>query len=165
MDSFSVASFQSSSPSSLYTTTSSSTQWGPGALAGKAILGLGKAVIRGVEYLVISRRISAIKAFMPCWDDNVAQSGNLERMFDDLLELSRHVCVLRWHPGRPSLFHRSGLYPKAIHREAMQIILVQIAKKETYHLCLSLSRWEIEHAELVNFLLEIIGVVLFSKRG
>jgi hypothetical protein len=52
-----------------------------------------------------------------------------------------------------------------IHREAMQIILVHIAKKETCNPCLSLSRWEIEHAELVNFLLEIIGVVLFSKRG
>ncbi|KAJ6505437.1 hypothetical protein C8R45DRAFT_549030 [Mycena sanguinolenta] len=133
------------SESSVYTTTSSSTQWGPGALAGKAIRAMGKAVVRGTEYVVISRRLSAIKAaFSPRSDDN----RPTERMFDDLLELSR-----------------PALYPEAFRIQAMQIIVAQIASEDTYHLQCSFSKWEIDHEELVALLSEIIGVVLFSKRG
>ncbi|KAJ6605343.1 hypothetical protein DFH09DRAFT_1300075 [Mycena vulgaris] len=148
MDLAPISSRRSSSARSVYTTTSSSTQWGPGALAGKAILAMGKAVVRGVDYLVISRRMSAIKAVMPCSDDDVGRSRNLETMFDDLLELSG-----------------PGLYPEAVRIQAMQLILAQIATKQTHHLRLSILKWEIEYAELVAFLTEIIGVVLFSKRG
>ncbi|KAJ6605350.1 hypothetical protein DFH09DRAFT_1353815 [Mycena vulgaris] len=148
MDPAIIPSRRSSSASSVYTTTSSSTQWGPGALAGKAILAIGKAVVRGVDYLVISRRMSVIKAAMPCSDDDVGRSRNLETMFDDLLELSRQA-----------------LYPEAVRIQAMQTILAQIATKQTHHLRLSISKWEIEFAELVAFLSETVGVVLFSKRG
>ncbi|KAJ7691330.1 hypothetical protein B0H17DRAFT_566082 [Mycena rosella] len=139
---------RSSSTSSFYTTTSSSTQWGPGALAGKAVLALGKAVVRGAEYLVISRRISAIKATMPCSDDHISQFRNLERMFDELLELSR-----------------PGLYPDDVHAQAMRTILVQIAIEQTHHLRLGIAKWEIPHAELVEFLSEIGAVAIFWKRG
>ncbi|KAJ7739090.1 hypothetical protein B0H14DRAFT_2638345 [Mycena olivaceomarginata] len=135
------------SENSVYTTTSSSTQWGPGAMAGKAILAMGKAVVRGTQYLIITRRLSAIKAVMPCSDD-FSNYENFEAMFDDLLELSR-----------PSL------YPDGLRTQAMQLIIAQIARTETYHLRLSILKWEIDHEELVAFLLEIIGVVLFSRRG
>ncbi|KAJ7115270.1 hypothetical protein C8R44DRAFT_794364 [Mycena epipterygia] len=148
MDSASIASRHPSAENSLYTTTSSSTQWGPGALAGKAILAMGKAVVRSAEHLIILRRMSAIKAATPCSDDSSAQFGSLETMFDDLLELSRPM-----------------LYPEAIRIQAMQIIMAQIAGKQTLHLRDSISRWEIEHDELVAFLSEIVGVALFSKRG
>jgi hypothetical protein len=47
----------------------------------------------------------------------------------------------------------------------MQLILAQIASTETYHLRRSVSKWEIDHEELVAILSGIIGVVLFSKRG
>ncbi|KAJ7691308.1 hypothetical protein B0H17DRAFT_1063431 [Mycena rosella] len=144
----STTSLHSSSSNSVYTTTSSSTQWGPGALAGKAILAVGKAVLRGAEYLVISRRLSAIKAIMPCLDDNLSQSWSLQRIFEDLLELSR-----------------PGLYPEAVRVQAMRMILVQIATQKTHHLCLCISQWDVTHAELVNFVSEIVAVVLFSKRG
>ncbi|KAJ7115255.1 hypothetical protein C8R44DRAFT_984025 [Mycena epipterygia] len=148
MDSASSASRHPSAESSLYTTTSSSTQWGPGALAGKAILAMGKAVVRSAEHLIILRRMAVIKAATPCSDDHSTQFGDLETMFDDLLELSRPM-----------------LYPEAIRIQAMQIILAQIARKETLHLRGSISRWEIEHDELVVFLSGIVGVILFSKRG
>jgi hypothetical protein len=82
------ASHDSMSERSVYTTTSSSTQWGPGALAGKAIRALGKAVVRSAEYFVISRRLTAIKAALPCSDSGDEQT--LEGIFDDLLELSRY---------------------------------------------------------------------------
>jgi hypothetical protein len=49
--------------------------------------------------------------------------------------------------------------------EAMQLIMAQIASKETHFLWCSMSKWEIDHDILVGFLSEIIGVVLFSKRG
>jgi hypothetical protein len=88
MDLRSIASRHSLSESSVYTTTSSSTQWGPGALAGKGILAIGKAVVRSAEYLVITRRLSAIKAVLPCSDKD---DGDGETMFNDLLELSRYV--------------------------------------------------------------------------
>ncbi|KAJ6605344.1 hypothetical protein DFH09DRAFT_1067619 [Mycena vulgaris] len=127
----------SASSISLYTTTSSSTQWGPGALAGKAILAMGKAVVRGADYILISRRVATIKAAMPCLD---GQSRSLEMMFDDLLELSR-----------------PDLYPDAVRIQAMQIILVQIATEQTHHLRRSISKWEIEYADLVALLSEIIG--------
>ncbi|KAJ7870764.1 hypothetical protein B0H14DRAFT_2725309 [Mycena olivaceomarginata] len=138
----------SSLSDTVYTTTSSTTQWGPGAMAGKSILAMGKAVVRSAEYLVISRRLSNIKATLPCSDNDLSQQRNLEAMFDDLLDLSRPT-----------------LYPEAFRMQAMQLILAQIASKEIYHLLCSISKWEIDHDELVSFLSEIIGVVLFSKRG
>ncbi|KAF8185307.1 hypothetical protein K438DRAFT_1836852 [Mycena galopus ATCC 62051] len=69
-------------------------------------------------------------------------------MFDDLLELSR-----------------PGLYPQTLRIHAIQLIMAQIASNNTYHLQCSFAKWEIDHDELVTFLSEIIGVVLFSKRG
>ncbi|KAJ7115265.1 hypothetical protein C8R44DRAFT_855310 [Mycena epipterygia] len=47
----------------------------------------------------------------------------------------------------------------------MQIILAQIAGKQTLHLRGNIAKWEIENDELVAFLSEIVGVALFSKRG
>ncbi|KAF7340478.1 hypothetical protein MVEN_01968100 [Mycena venus] len=142
-----LRSTQTISSSSLYTTTSSSTHWGPGAMAGKAILAMGKAVVRGAEYLVISRRLSSMKAIIPTSDDVLSQL-NFEGIFDDLLELSR-----------------PALYPEAFRVQAMQLLITQIATRQTYYLRCSISNWEIDHQELVAFLSEIIEVVLFSKRG
>ncbi|KAJ7872144.1 hypothetical protein B0H14DRAFT_3860471 [Mycena olivaceomarginata] len=144
-----MAASPSSSTSSLYTTTSSSTQWGPGALAGKALLGLGKAVVRGAEHVIILRRLSAIKAAMPCSDPiDSAQSQGFEKMFGDVLELSR-----------------KGLYPEAIRIQAMHTIVVQIARRHTHYLRLSLSKLKMEHDEIVALLCEIVAVVLFPNRG
>ncbi|KAJ7767866.1 hypothetical protein DFH07DRAFT_808000 [Mycena maculata] len=142
----SIASHTSETASSLYTTTSSNTQWGPGAIAGKAILAMGKAIIRGVDYLVILRRISAIKSVIPCSDPGAADSAHskkFETMFSDLLELSRR-----------------GLYPESIQIQAMDILVAQIARGHTHYLRLSLSKWE-EHTEMVGFLSEIIAIALF----
>jgi hypothetical protein len=71
---------------SLYTSTSSSTQWGPGWLAGKAVLAVGEAALRGAERLVILKRLATIKAHLPC---DATHSPFMDRLFDDLLELSR----------------------------------------------------------------------------
>ncbi|KAF8141026.1 hypothetical protein K438DRAFT_1878909 [Mycena galopus ATCC 62051] len=143
-----VTDMPASSTSSLYTTTSSSTQWGPGAIAGKALRALGKAVIRGIEHFIILRRLATIVAAMPCLDEaDSAEAHNFETMFDDVLELSRR-----------------GFYPESIRIQAMQIIVAQVAKQHTHHLCVSLSKW-VSNEDLVALLSEIAAVGLFANRG
>ncbi|KAJ7854517.1 hypothetical protein B0H14DRAFT_2756200, partial [Mycena olivaceomarginata] len=68
--------------------------WGPGAMAGKAILAMGKAVVWSAEYLIISRRLSSIKVALPCSDCDIAQQQRFGAMFDDLLK-SRETYFLR----------------------------------------------------------------------
>ncbi|KAK7007948.1 hypothetical protein R3P38DRAFT_3593012, partial [Favolaschia claudopus] len=135
--------------SSLYTTTSSSTQWGPGALSGKAIRAMGKAVIRGVEYLAIKRRLAAIKAASPfsleVKDD---QHALFQGMSDDLLELAR-----------------TGLYPETFRDLAVRLIIAQIAQGQTSYLLCSLSKWDVDSEVVATFLSEIIGVIFFCHRG
>ncbi|KAJ7160543.1 hypothetical protein C8R43DRAFT_947754 [Mycena crocata] len=135
---------------SLYTTTSSSTQWGPGATAGKAILAMGKAVLRGAEHLLILRRLAAIKALLPCADyiNGIQSDAALEKAFADLLVLAR-----------------PGLYPEDVRIQVMQIIVAQIATEQTRHLRLSIAKWEIDWEELDAFLSELVAVALFSNRG
>jgi hypothetical protein len=134
-------------------------------MAGKVILAMGKAVVRAAEYIVVSRRLSAIKTAMPCSDDDLRQSGSLESMFDDLLELSRYVWISNVTQFlRLISEQRPGLYSETVQTQALQIILVQISKEQTHHLRRSIIKWE-DPAEIVRLLSEIMGVVLFSKRG
>ncbi|KAJ6501778.1 hypothetical protein DFH09DRAFT_298375 [Mycena vulgaris] len=137
-----------SSLSSLYTSTSSSTQWGPGALAGKAILALGKATLRGAERLVIFRRMVAIKARLPCLDDerSGADTCFMDGIFDDLVELSR-----------------PELYPESIRQPAMELILAQIASGHTTYLLNSLSKWLPD--DLIVLIAEIISISMFCRDG
>ncbi|KAJ7916860.1 hypothetical protein B0H13DRAFT_2446229 [Mycena leptocephala] len=121
---------------------------GPGATAGKAILAMGKATLRSVESLIISRRLAAIRAAIPCTDNKESQNGHLEKMFGDLLELSR-----------------PGLYPEGVRIQAMQILLAQIATEHTHLLRLSIAKWDVDSEELDALLREIIAVALFSSRG
>ena len=85
----------SSSPpcSSEYTTTSSSTIWGPGALLGKFLLAFGKALLHVGEYVVIRRRLSAIKSAFPHHDNS--QVKNLDKLYEDILEVMRSVFRIR----------------------------------------------------------------------
>lgn len=77
---------------SLTTTTSRSTFTGIGSLAGKAIQNFGKLTLKGVEQILISRRISSIATHFPHQDST--HIAGLPEMYFDLLELSRYV-VLR----------------------------------------------------------------------
>jgi hypothetical protein len=60
---------------------------GPGSLSGKAILALGKATLRGAETLIIRQRLRVISSNFPHKNgDNIK---GIERMYEDILELSR----------------------------------------------------------------------------
>ncbi|KAK7065000.1 hypothetical protein R3P38DRAFT_2827454 [Favolaschia claudopus] len=134
---------------SLYTTTSSRTQLGPGALAGKVILSLGKTVIRGAERIVIAKRMTVIREHLPCTGERFVEGTDtlfMDGIFDDLVELSR-----------------PDLYPQSVRVPAMELILTQIASEHTTYLINCLSSWHIE--DLVLLITEVISVSLFCHSG
>ncbi|KAJ3860923.1 hypothetical protein EV359DRAFT_66917 [Lentinula novae-zelandiae] len=77
------------------TQSSATTLWGPGTLSGKAIKSLGEASLRGVEKLVVRWRLAKINAILPGLNSGnsspkyPASPEQLEKIYDDLLELSR----------------------------------------------------------------------------
>jgi hypothetical protein len=73
--------------SSIYTTTTSRTIPGIGALSGKFFHSFGKTVLRGFESVAIRRRLSHIESLCPLSDDNPPQ--DVLSLYDDLLELTR----------------------------------------------------------------------------
>ncbi|KAE9394794.1 hypothetical protein BT96DRAFT_1022346 [Gymnopus androsaceus JB14] len=78
------------SSDSLYsfsTVTSTSTFAGPGSLAGKAIHNFGKLTLKGIEQIIISRRLSSIATHFPHRNSN--SFAGFPEMYSDLLELSR----------------------------------------------------------------------------
>ncbi|KAF7367717.1 hypothetical protein MSAN_00835500 [Mycena sanguinolenta] len=132
---------------SIYTTTSSKTTWGPGALAGKAILALGKAAIRGAERVVIAKRMAVLRSHLPCSDDRAGpHTSFMDEVFDDLVELSR-----------------PELYPDSIRIPAMELILTQISSGHTTYLIHSLSKWLLE--DIILLVKEIVSTSMFSKCG
>lgn len=79
------------------TESSATTVWGPGTLSGRAIKSLGEASLRGVEKLMVRWRLAKINAILPALghgsgsslSKNTASGEQLEKVYDDLLELSR----------------------------------------------------------------------------
>ena len=71
-----------------HTTSSAETIWGPGTLSGRAIKSLGEASLRGVETLIIRWRLAKISSNLP-QNQKSPSTDKMERMYDDLLELSR----------------------------------------------------------------------------
>jgi len=85
-----------------------STRWGPGTLTGKALEAFGEATIRGIENLVIRRKLASLRSMFPHGNDTTI--GNIEQLYDDILELSRCVCTpctLRYNPR--NIHRTSGL--------------------------------------------------------
>jgi hypothetical protein len=74
---------------SISTATTSRTIYGIGALSGRLIHGLGEILLRGVDVMVIQRRLSYIETLSPLSDQNPQQ--DIERIYDDLVELSQYV--------------------------------------------------------------------------
>ncbi|RDB20023.1 hypothetical protein Hypma_013045 [Hypsizygus marmoreus] len=119
-------------------TSSGSTIPGLGALSGKAILALGKVTLRGAEYIVIQRRLANITSKFP--HTGAANIKNIEHIYDDLLELSRR-----------------DLYSDTVRDRVLQILLVQIASRQTRHLIKSLNKWP--PIEIQIFVSELIAIL------
>ncbi|KAF7331528.1 hypothetical protein MKEN_00031700 [Mycena kentingensis (nom. inval.)] len=134
---------------SLYTSSSSSTRWGPGALSGKAVLALGNATLRGAELVVISRRMRVIHAHLPVRDEENCEPSRaefIEGLVGDVLELSR-----------------PGLYSNSIRHPAMELVLIQIASSQTAHLVHCLRGWLLD--DLMLLIAETMSIARYSRAG
>ncbi|KAJ3829636.1 hypothetical protein F5880DRAFT_283035 [Lentinula raphanica] len=110
--------------------SSVSTFTGPGSLAGKALFNVGRLTLRGVEQIIISRRLSVIATHFP--HRNTDRIAGLTEMYADLLELSR--------------IH---LYSDAIRTRALQLLFAQIASRSTLHLINAISVWPLTEVNLL----------------
>ncbi|KAF7364951.1 hypothetical protein MVEN_00365900 [Mycena venus] len=113
------------------TTTDTSTTWGPGTLSGRALLALGEATIRGIDALLIGRRLTTIRLRAP------SLTGS---MYKDLLELCRPAMYSVW-----------------IAKQALRLTLAQICagpESSVYMFVVFLCKWAEPEARLI--LLELV---------
>ncbi|KAF5353687.1 hypothetical protein D9758_008663 [Tetrapyrgos nigripes] len=103
---------------------------GPGSLAGRAILNLGRLTLKGVERVIISRKLSGI--------GSLSRGSGSAETYSDILELSR-----------------PQMYPDNIHTEAMRLLVRQIASGRTENLLKALRNWH--PIEIRLLLSEMIG--------
>ncbi|KNZ72711.1 hypothetical protein J132_02145 [Termitomyces sp. J132] len=75
--------------------SSTSTVPGPGALTGKAVKALGMATLRGFDRLVMARHWVAIAHAFPHTDEQAQRIRHIDKIYDDLLEFSRHVTLTK----------------------------------------------------------------------
>ncbi|KAF7364948.1 hypothetical protein MVEN_00365600 [Mycena venus] len=108
------------------TFTDTSTTWGPGTVSGRALLALGEATIRGIDTLLILRRLATIRLRAP------SLTGS---MYNDLLELCR-----------------PGMYSARIAKQALTLTLVQIhegPESSVQIFAARLCKWPQEEARLI----------------
>ncbi|KAF5384538.1 hypothetical protein D9757_006445 [Collybiopsis confluens] len=113
-----------------YSLLSFSTFDGLGSSTGKAIFTVGKLTLKGIEQLIISRRLASISAQFPHLDiDNIPK---LHSMYMDLLE-----------------FSRIDMYSHSTRTRAIQILMRQIARRRTTSLAVALSTWSVVEVKLL----------------
>ncbi|KAJ6585272.1 hypothetical protein B0H19DRAFT_1250133 [Mycena capillaripes] len=120
-----------SESSSQRTFTDTSTVWGPGTVSGRAILALGEATIRGIDALLIWRRLATIRLRSP---------SLTQAMCNDLVELCR-----------------PDMYSVRIAKEALRLTLMQIfagPESSMYMFVVALCKWPREEARLI--ILELV---------
>ncbi|KAJ3877066.1 hypothetical protein F5051DRAFT_409650 [Lentinula edodes] len=128
------------------TQSSATTLWGPGTLSGKAIKSLGEASLRGVEKLVVRWRLAKINAILPGLNSGnsspkyPASAEQLEKIYDDLLELSR-----------------LDFYDEKVRQRALRLIMMQIGSREASQLLLCVVKWPKE--EITIFLSEMMPCI------
>jgi len=77
------------------TNDSTSTEWGPGTIFGRVLLGFGEAVKDGFDNIIIRRRLNTLNSLFS--HEQSFPSTNLSQIYDDVLELSRCVRILPLH--------------------------------------------------------------------
>jgi hypothetical protein len=155
-------SFESRATSSTSNTasTDTSTIWGPGTLSGKAIEAFGEATLRGVENVVIRRKLSTYRSLFPHADDTTIK--NIDTVYENVLQLSRYsshpfIPHIGWLPYRTDrTMYRPNLYSKNTTQAALRLMMIQIARRETLHLRKALQKWPT--VELQFFLSQIMDM-------
>jgi hypothetical protein len=137
------------------TDTSTNTVSGLGTLSGRVAFGLGKAVIRGADNLVVRRKLGIIMSVYPHDDDTAPE--NIGTLYDDLLELSRCMAMflLEFAILKNVWWPRRDFYSAQIRKQALRVLLVQIKNRQTCYLIQHLVKWPSIEVEV--FLSEIIA--------
>src|ERR1700733_7560913 len=77
------------------TNDSTSTEWGPGTILGRVLLGFGEAVKDGFDNIIIRRRLNTLNSMFS--HEQTLPSANVNQIYNDVLELSRCVCIVPFH--------------------------------------------------------------------
>jgi hypothetical protein len=64
---------------------------GIGTVSGRALYALGEAALRRIDIIAILNKLRVVKGVFPHGDDIAIP--NIEAIYDDVLELSRYVCL------------------------------------------------------------------------
>jgi hypothetical protein len=88
VESVGTASQRPPSIMSFATTTSVETVQGIGTLSGRMIYAVGDVALRGIDLLVLRRRLGKVILAFPHQDDIV--TNDIETIYDDTLEFSRY---------------------------------------------------------------------------
>ena len=70
-------------------TTTGSTEWGPGTIMGRVLLGFGEAVKDGIDNIIIRRKLHTANAVFIHDKFSKLSSKDAGQLYDDVLELSR----------------------------------------------------------------------------
>ncbi|KAF8066981.1 hypothetical protein FPV67DRAFT_1222321 [Lyophyllum atratum] len=123
---------------SLCTESSGSTVPGPGVLTGRAIKALGSIAVLGIDNILIRRRMSMYRNIFPHGRhvDETEDDGG--EMYSELLE-----------------FTRPGVYPAAVRKEALELVMIQINIRETHQLMRGLNN-DFDYEDLQAFLFQVL---------
>ncbi|KZP08426.1 hypothetical protein FIBSPDRAFT_938982 [Athelia psychrophila] len=125
---------RASSSSSSVTSNSgwtSSTEWGPGALTGKALVAIGEKALRVVEDLILRKKLRAYQPRFPHNDEDSFRGPDMDEMYNDILEMSRQ-----------------DLYGESIRFRARKMLLIQVGCRQTKRLISALLEWPEEEIRL-----------------
>ncbi|KAI0339194.1 hypothetical protein BDW22DRAFT_606863 [Trametopsis cervina] len=121
-------------------TPSSATPIGPGSTTAMALTRLGKCILRGVDSIILRRRLSSIHRSVRT---DCRSAGQDSEICDNLL-----------------FFSRRGAYPNKVKRKAWDIIMYFILNGEVSGLVNSLARWR--EVEIQIFLNEALRRMPFN---
>lgn len=141
------------------TTSRFSTIWGPGTLTGKALEAFGEATLRGVENIVVRRKLAFFRSAFP--HDNETMTEDIVQIYENVLELTRSDAIVS--SCREYLFtrpRRPGLYSKGVRQIALQLLLPQIDSRNTCHLIQALEKWP--EIEIRLFLSQVMSTYMYE---
>lgn len=133
----------------------SSTEWGPGALTGKALLAVGERALRAVENLIPHTKLRAYQLRFPHNDEDSVRGLSMDEMYNDILEMSRYDRNLTTIGCAAMLIRlvRQDLYSDSMRFRARKLLLIQVGRRQTARLITALLKWPEE--EILLFMVSV----------
>jgi hypothetical protein len=151
-----TCSLVSHSSASQYTDTSSQTipDHGIGSITAKGIRAVGKLQLRAAEWIVIQRNLAELRRLFPHNDDDV--NDRRQEAYDTVLELTRYFTLLFRTVIRQLMRprFRLHLYSDQVRKEALRLVLPQIASENVAHMVKALAK--LQPVEVQIFITELM---------